>query len=52
MPDIADIIEKGGKVKIVNETTGEEIFAECDLTERTRDIILAGGLLNYTKLNG
>ncbi|MDD4688364.1 MAG: aconitate hydratase [Eubacteriales bacterium] len=52
MPDVADVIAQGGKVTIVNETTGKKIIAECELTDRTRDIILAGGLLNYTKLNG
>ncbi len=52
MPDVAQLIKDGGKVKIVNETKGTEIMAECELTDRTKDIILAGGLLNYTKING
>ncbi len=52
MPDVAQVIKDGGKVKIVNKTKGTEIMAECELTDRTKDIILAGGLLNYTKING
>lgn len=52
MPDVRDIIKNGKDVIIENKTTGEKITAVCELTQRTKDIILAGGLLNYTKLNG
>jgi aconitate hydratase len=34
---------------LVNKTKGENIMVECDLTERQKDIILAGGLLDYTR---
>ena len=35
--------------KSVNKTTGAEIPVLCELTGRTKDIILAGGLLDYTR---
>ena len=51
MPDVKACIEKGRDVVIENKTTGEKITAKCELTDRTKAIILAGGLLNYTKEN-
>ena len=41
-----------GAVKVVNVTTGTAFTALCDLTERQQKILLAGGLLNYTKEGG
>ena len=41
-----------GSVTVVNESTGNRFTALCDLTERQRNILLAGGLLNYTKEGG
>ena len=49
MPDVRSIVENGGDVIIENKTTGTKITAKCDLTDRMKAIILAGGLLNYTK---
>ena len=51
IPDVKKIILEGADVVVENVTTGEKIMAKCELTGRTRDIILAGGLLNYTKEN-
>lgn len=34
---------------LVNKTNGAEIPVLCELTGRTKDIILAGGLLDYTR---
>lgn len=51
LPDVKKIILEGGDVVVENVTTGEKIMAKCELTGRTRDIILVGGLLNYTKEN-
>lgn len=51
LPDVKKIILEDGDVVVENVTTGEKIMAKCELTGRTRDIILAGGLLNYTKEN-
>ena len=35
---------------IINKTKNVEINTKCALTERQKDIILAGGLLNYTMM--
>lgn len=42
----------GGKLEILNETTGKRFTANCDLTPRQQAILMAGGLLNYTKEGG
>lgn len=43
-------IEAGkSQLTIVNKTTGKEIPVLCELSGRTKDIILAGGLLDYTR---
>lgn len=52
LPDIRKAIETSGKVIVKNITKGTKIEAEAVLSDRQRDIVLAGGLLNYTKLNG
>jgi aconitate hydratase len=41
-----------GSITVVNETTQTCFTALCDLTERQQKILLAGGLLNYTKEGG
>ena len=38
-----------GEVTLENETTGESILLDAHLTERNREILLAGGLLDYTR---
>ena len=45
----ADVEADMSKLTVVNKTTGVEIPVLCELTGRTRDIILAGGLLDYTR---
>lgn len=51
--EIAGIREavKSGKTQliVVNKTNGKEIPVLCELTGRTKDIMLAGGLLDYTR---
>ncbi len=41
-----------GTVAIRNKTTGKTLCARCDLTQRQQKILLAGGLLNYTREGG
>ena len=41
-----------GQITLTDETSGKEILLSCDLTQRQMDIVIAGGLLNYTKENG
>ena len=45
----ADVEADMSKPTVVNKTTGVEIPVLCELTGRTKDIILAGGLLDYTR---
>ncbi len=48
-------IHKGmaeGKIAVLDETTGEEIIAVCDFTQRQQSILRCGGLLGYTKEGG
>ncbi|MCI8497367.1 MAG: aconitate hydratase [Clostridiales bacterium] len=49
LPDIREAVMSGGTVIIENKTKGTKIEAVCELSDRQRDIILAGGLLNYTR---
>lgn len=42
-------IENGENIVIKNITAGKEIPVICQLSTRARDIILSGGLLNYTR---
>ena len=45
----ADVEADMSKLTVVNKTTGVEIPVLCELTGRTKAIILAGGLLDYTR---
>ncbi|HHZ05485.1 MAG TPA: aconitate hydratase [Clostridiales bacterium] len=51
LPDVKMCVENGTDIVIENKTKGTSIVTKCDLTDRTKAIILAGGLLNYTKEN-
>lgn len=45
----ADIEADKMELTLINRTTGENIPVLCELTGRTKDIILAGGLLDFTR---
>lgn len=50
LADIRKAVEEGkSQITLVNKTTGDEIPVLCELTGRTKDIMLAGGLLDYTR---
>lgn len=49
LANVRDCIMNDKPIFVTNLTTGEKIPVNCDLSGRARDIILAGGLLNYTK---
>lgn len=49
--NIRDIIENGKDITVKNKTKGIEIPVKCELSDRGRGMILAGGLLNFTKNN-
>ena len=46
-----DIEADKTQLTVINKTTGAEIPVLCELTGRTKDIVLAGGLLDYTREN-
>ena len=50
--NLIETIREGGDFVVRNKTTGDYIPCTCELSDRAKDIILAGGLLNYTKMNG
>ena len=52
LPNVKAEIATGENITLVNKTNGETIETVCELTDRTRDILIAGGLLDYTKENG
>ena len=43
---------EAGKLTVTDRTSGKEFKVLCPLTDRQRAILLAGGLLNYTKEGG
>lgn len=50
--NIREKISKGETtLTLTNKTTNEDIPVLCELTGRAKDIILAGGLLDYTREN-
>ncbi len=50
IPNVRQLIADGKEdLVIINNSNGKEIPVKCELSGRTRDIILAGGLLDYTK---
>lgn len=50
LADVRKAVEEDKtQLTLVNKTTGAEIPVLCELTGRTKDIVLAGGLLDYTR---
>ncbi len=49
LPNIKSELESGAPVTLENKTTGERYKLTYSLSERQKDILLAGGLLNYTR---
>ena len=48
--DVRKAVAEGKtQLTVVNKTNGKEIPVLCELSGRTKDIILAGGLLDYTR---
>lgn len=49
---VRKLVEDGvTQFNVLNKTTGKEIPVLCELSGRTKDIMLAGGLLDYTREN-
>ncbi len=51
LPDVRAKLIAGEPVTLENVTTGERYPVTCSVSARQRDILLAGGLLGYTKEN-
>ena len=49
LPHIREELSQGTAVTLEDVTKGIVIKVEAQLTKRQRDMVLAGGLLNYTK---
>ncbi len=49
--DLKSALKSDGVIKIKNITKGIEYEVEAPLSKRQKDIIIAGGLLSYTKIN-
>lgn len=47
--NIKDSLEKGSDLTLKDTTNGKSISLKYSLSSRQRDILLAGGMLNYTK---
>ena len=49
LPNIKDELKNVGNITLYNKTKDETYSLLCDISERQRGILAAGGLLNYTK---
>ena len=50
LADVRKAVESGkSELTVVNKTNGKEIPVLCELSGRTKDIMLAGGLLDFTR---
>ena len=49
LPNIRAELELGNDVTMADESTGLQFKLRAVLTPRQRDMVLVGGLLNYTK---
>ncbi len=47
--DFAAVVASSNEAVLVNKTTGERAKLKLDLSARQREMLLAGGCLNYTK---
>jgi len=48
---IMDALKKGAELTLADKTNGKSVALKYSLSSRQRDILLAGGMLNYTKMN-
>ena len=46
---VVEIFSRAGKLTLTDTAAGKSYPVVCSLTERQQAILLAGGLLNYTK---
>lgn len=51
LPDVKTALENDGELWLENQTKNERYKLEYSFSKRQRDILISGGLLNYTKFN-
>jgi len=51
LPDVRGRLERGEALVLENKTTGETLPLNAEFSARQTDMLLAGGLLNYTRLS-
>ena len=51
LANVRAAIENGGEITVKNVTKGTSFTVKCELSSRMKDIMLCGGLLDYTKAN-
>lgn len=49
LPEIRSRIQEDRELVLLNKTTGKTIPVACTLSQRAKEMLLAGGLLNYTQ---
>ena len=49
LENIKELIKNDGEIILTNKTTGEKIELIAELSERDREMLIDGGLLNFTK---
>ena len=47
--NVKEQMEKGNRITVLNKTTGKSFTALLTVSKRQKDMLYAGGLLNYTK---
>ena len=47
--NIAEQIKTSNKIKVTNVTKGFDFICDVNFSDRQKDMLYAGGLLNYTK---
>ena len=47
--NVVDCIKNGKGLTVLNISNNEKISVDCELSDRAKEIVLAGGLLSYTK---
>ena len=52
IPNIKEAVSKANSLEIINKTSGKKYKVNISLAERQREIIKAGGLLNFTRGGG
>ncbi len=46
---LIEAVKSSDEITVTNKTKGFDFVGKLDLSQRDRDILLAGGLLSYTK---